>query len=142
MKSLMSGFVQMAYALSSYMKVEKNQTMGTIPSNERIDVRSALTAVPNFLGQNKDTKTGQVSVENQKQRKEVRERLSTEDGERKYRKRKIEVEPVFGQIKHNQEFKRFALRGLSKNTTDWGLICVAHNLMKWQATSKKQLKKA
>jgi transposase len=89
---------------------------------------------------NKDTKTVQVSVENQKQRKEVRERLSTEEGERKYRKRKIEVEPVFGQIKHNQGFKRFALRGLSKNTTDWGLICVAHNLMKWQSTSKKQLK--
>jgi hypothetical protein len=38
----------------------------------------------------------------------------------------------------NPEFKRFALRGLSKNTTDWSLICVAHNLM--TSTSKKQLK--
>ncbi|WP_157452456.1 transposase, partial [Bacillus sp. J33] len=44
---------------------------------------------------------------------------------------KIDVEPVFGQIKHNRKFNRFSLRGLSKNTTDWGLICVAHNLKKW-----------
>jgi transposase len=88
----------------------------------------------------KDTKTVQVSIENQKQRKEVRERLTSEEGDQKYRKRKIDVEPVFGQIKHNQEFKRFVLRGLSKNTTDWGLICVAHNLKKWESTSKKLMK--
>lgn len=87
-----------------------------------------------------DTKTVKVSMENQKQRKEVRERLSTEEGDQKYRKRKIDVEPVFGQIKYNQEFTRFTLRGLSKNTTDWGLICVAHNLKKWRSTSIKQMK--
>jgi transposase len=88
----------------------------------------------------KETKTIQVSIENQKQRKDVRERLSSEEGDQKYRKRKIDVEPVFGQIKHNQEFKRFKMRGLSKNTTDWGLICVAHNLKKWASTYKKQTK--
>jgi len=88
----------------------------------------------------KDTKTVQVSIENQKQRKEVRERLTSEEGDQKYRKRKIDVEPVFGQIKHNQEYKRFALRGLFKNTTDWGLICVAHNLKKWESASKKLMK--
>lgn len=88
----------------------------------------------------KDIKTVQVSIENQKQRKEIREKLSSEDGDLKYRKRKIEVEPVFGQIKNNREFKRFALRGLSKNTTDWGLICVAHNLKKWKSTTEKQKK--
>ncbi|WP_034262717.1 transposase, partial [Bacillus sp. J33] len=53
------------------------------------------------------------------------------EGNKKYRSRKIDVEPVFGQIKHNRKFNRFSLRGLSKNTTDWGLICVAHNLKKW-----------
>jgi hypothetical protein len=88
----------------------------------------------------KDTKTVQVSIENQKQRKEVREKLSSEEGDQKYRKRKIEVEPVFGQIKHNQEFNRFGLRGLSKNTTDWGLICVVHKLNKWKSTAEKQMK--
>jgi transposase len=88
----------------------------------------------------KETKSIQVSTENQRQRKEVRERLASEEGAQKYRKRKIEVEPVFGQIKHNQGFKRFSLRGLSKNTVEWGLICVAHNLKKW-ATKIKIKKK-
>ncbi|QKE76202.1 hypothetical protein HPK19_25625 (plasmid) [Arthrobacter citreus] len=33
-------------------------------------------------------------------------------------------------MKHNRGFKRFAIRALSKNTTDWGLFCVFHNLKK------------
>lgn len=86
----------------------------------------------------KDTKTIQVSIQNQKQRQEVRQRFSTEEGEGKYKQRKMDVEPVFGQIKHNRGFNRFSLRGLSKNTTDWGLICVAHNLEKWETHTKKK----
>ncbi|PAE23645.1 MULTISPECIES: IS1182 family transposase [Bacillaceae] len=88
----------------------------------------------------KDTKTVQVSIGNQKQREEVRKRLASEDGARKYRNRKIDVEPVFGQIKHNRKFSRFSLRGLSKNSTDWGLICVAHNLKKWDERRKNTIK--
>lgn len=79
----------------------------------------------------KEGKTIHVSVQNQKQRKDVRERLATEQGKHLYSQRKIEVEPVFGHIKHNRFFQRFSLRGLSKNTVEWGLICAAHNLIKW-----------
>ena len=90
-----------------------------------------------ICAKDKDTKSIQVSTQNQKQRHEVRARLSSIEGDLKYRKRKTDVEPVFGHIKHNREFKKFSLRGLSKNTTDWGLICVAHNLLKWQNTTKQ-----
>ena len=86
----------------------------------------------------KDTKSIKVSIENQKQRKEVRERLATEEGKEKYKQRKIDVEPVFGQIKHNRQFHRFSLRGLSKNTVNWGLVCAAHNLKKWADWPKKK----
>jgi hypothetical protein len=88
----------------------------------------------------KDAKTIQVSLQNQKQRQEVRERLSSEQGKEKYGQRKIDVEPVFGHIKYNRGFDRFSLRGLSKNTSDWGLICVAHNLQKWEAHYQKNAK--
>jgi transposase len=88
----------------------------------------------------KDTKSISVSMKNQKQRQEVRERLSTEEGEKKYKQRKIDVEPVFGQIKYNNHFNRFSLRGLSKNTVEWGLICVAHNLKKWQTMTQHSKK--
>jgi IS5 family transposase len=70
----------------------------------------------------------------------VRERLSTEEGQNLYKKRKIEVEPVFGQIKHNRHFQRFSLRGLSKNTVEWSLICAARNLKKWATRTKKKQK--
>ena len=89
----------------------------------------------------KDTKTIRVSLKNQQQRQEIRERLSTEEGAATYRKRQIENEPVFGQIKHNQQFQRFLLRGLPKITLEWGLICAAHNLRKWAATTDPTRKK-
>ena len=87
----------------------------------------------------KESKTIQLSIKNQKQRKEVRERLATEEGDALYRKRKTDVEPVFGNIKHNHFFQRFSLRGLSKNTVEWGLICAAHNFRKW--TNHLQIKR-
>ncbi|XJZ27977.1 transposase [Bacillota bacterium Lsc_1132] len=92
----------------------------------------------------KDTKSISVSMKNQKQRQVVRERLTSEEGEKKYRQRKIEAEPVFGQIKYNSHFQRFTLRGLSKTktTVEWGLICVAHKLKKWATSTQKEQKTA
>ncbi|BDG32990.1 transposase [Parageobacillus thermoglucosidasius] len=89
----------------------------------------------------KDTKTIRVSLKNQQQRQEIRKRLSTEEGAMTYRRRQIENEPVFGQIKHNQQFQRFLLRGLPKITVEWGLICAAHNLKKWAVTTDPTRKK-
>ena len=65
----------------------------------------------------KETKSISVSVKNQKQRKEVRERLHTKEDKELYEKRKIKVKPVFGHIKYNHFFQRFSLRDLSK--IDW-----------------------
>ena len=45
-------------------------------------------------------------------------------------KRPVEVESVFGHIKHNRGFRRFLLRGLDNVSTEWGLISIAHNLFK------------
>lgn len=50
----------------------------------------------------------------------------------KYRKKRaVEVEPIFGNIKQNKKFKRFLLRGIDKVKTEIGLIAIAHNLMKF-----------
>ena len=90
----------------------------------------------------KDEKKIQVSIQNQKQRSEVKKRLATEEGQTIYRQRKIDVEPTFGQIKYNGQFERFSLRGLTKNTVEWGLICASHNLRKWYTTIKEKQKRA
>lgn len=85
----------------------------------------------------KETKTISVSLENQRQRQDVRERLESEEGMKKYAQRKIDVEPVFGQIKYNDGFNRLSFRGLSKNTMDLGLVFCAHNLKKWNRHLEK-----
>lgn len=40
------------------------------------------------------------------------------------------MEAVFGQLKKNKGFNRFLLRGLKKVEVEFGLLAVAHNLMK------------
>jgi len=57
-------------------------------------------------------------------------RLTTEKGIYYRKKRPADVEPVFGNIKHNKNFKRFLLKGIDKTEIEWGLICIAHNLKK------------
>ncbi len=57
-------------------------------------------------------------------------RLRTEDGSATYRRRKVIVEPVFGQIKQARGFRRFSLRGVHKARGEWSLVCAAHNLLK------------
>lgn len=88
----------------------------------------------------KDTKSVKVSIENQKQRKEVRERLATEEGKEKYKQRKIDVEPVFGQIKHNRQFHRFSLRGLSKKYGGLGSILCCPQFKKVGSTAEEKEK--
>lgn len=47
-----------------------------------------------------------------------------------YAQRKIDVESVFGHIKGNRSFVRFLLRGLEKVHTEFGIVALAHNLLK------------
>ena len=58
------------------------------------------------------------------------ERLKTEQGIYYRKKRPVDVEPVFGNIKYNKHFKRFLLKGIDKTAIEWGLLCIAHNLKK------------
>ncbi|HPG12906.1 MAG TPA: IS1182 family transposase [Chitinophagaceae bacterium] len=60
----------------------------------------------------------------------VREKLNSEKGKQYRSRRPVDVEAVFGNIKHNQNFKRFLLRGLEKTEIEAGLISLAHNLKK------------
>jgi hypothetical protein len=46
----------------------------------------------------------------------------------------VDVESVWGQIKQNRYFRRFMLRGLPKVNAEWGLVALAHDMIKKQAT--------
>ena len=60
----------------------------------------------------------------------MRRVLSTELGERLYRKRSQTVEPMFGHTKHNRGMSRLHRRGRSAARTEWRLITATHNLTK------------
>ena len=52
------------------------------------------------------------------------------EGKALYARRKVIVEPVFGQIKEARGFRRFLLRGLDNIRGEWRLVCLTHNLLK------------
>jgi len=61
---------------------------------------------------------------------QMRTKLSTDRGRELYAKRKITVEPVYGQIKHNRRIDRFMRRGRSAAQSEWRLVTATHNLLK------------
>lgn len=63
-------------------------------------------------------------------KQQAEQRLKTERGIYYRKKRPADVEPVFGNIKYNKNFKRFLLKGINKTEIEWGLLCIAHNLKK------------
>ena len=63
-------------------------------------------------------------------RERMARKLTTKQGRAHYAKRKVIVEPVFGQIKEAMGFRRFGLRGRSKVSAEWHLVCAVHNLGK------------
>jgi transposase len=57
-------------------------------------------------------------------------KVRTPAGRALYARRKVIVEPVFGQSKEGRGFRRFLLRGLQKIRGEWRLVCLTHNLLK------------
>jgi len=60
----------------------------------------------------------------------MREKIKAGGHVSPYRLRKQLPEPVFGQIKQARGFRQFLLRGVEKVAAEWGLVCVAHNILK------------
>jgi transposase len=71
-----------------------------------------------------------VSFRLRRYREQAKQNLLSEQGKLLRILRNVEVESVFGHIKHNMHFRRFHLRGLEKVKTEWGLVCIAHNMRK------------
>ncbi len=72
----------------------------------------------------------QVNKRLQKLRQEAACNLHSEKGKLLRARRSVEVESVFGRLKHNWSFRRFMLRGMEKVKTELGLLCIAHNIAK------------
>lgn len=75
----------------------------------------------------------QYSARLERYRRQANELLTSPQGKRLRSDRLIEAEAVFGLLKNNLKFRRFHLRGKEKVNTEWGLISIAHNMIKMAA---------
>jgi transposase len=73
-------------------------------------------------------KVGQKPAETSLASCRMYEKMQTESGRTRYRRRKAIVEPVFGWIKEILGFRRFSFRGYEKVCGEWDLVCLAVNL--------------
>ena len=71
-----------------------------------------------------------IGVALQKMKKTAHDHLESPRGKQMRSKRPIEVEAVFGRLKQDWGFRRFLLRGKEKVSTEWGILCMAHNIAK------------
>ena len=62
-------------------------------------------------------------------RQQMNEKMEEKSSKEIYKKRKVIVEPVFGQIK-NTGFRGFSVRGYEKTSGEFSLVCTVHNLKK------------
>ena len=71
-----------------------------------------------------------IGFEVLKMKKEACKYLLSPLGKEMRSQRMPDVETVFGRIKHNWGFRRFMLWGIEKVITEWGILCIAHNMAK------------
>jgi transposase len=69
---------------------------------------------------------------------DMRAKLNTTEGKKKYGERQYEIEPIFGNLVHNQNFTEFLCRGKTMVLTELGLVSSAHNLKKIYFDLKRQ----
>ena len=85
--------------------------------------------------QGQGNRTVQLNPEWEEYKIKARNLLNSEKG-LKYRKRRaVDIETVFGNIKHNKNYRRFRLRGLEKVNVEFGLLAMVQNIAKITAIS-------
>lgn len=78
----------------------------------------------------KDNRIIEINHSLNEHKRKATERLTSEKGIYYRKRRPVDVEPVFGNIKYNHGFRRFMLRGKEKVDIEAGLLALAQNLRK------------
>ena len=87
----------------------------------------------------KENREIEVNHKLREHRRKARERLTSEEGLRMRRKRPIEPEAVFGQMKFNKSYNRFRHTGKDKIKMDFAIFAIAFNILKlYRKTTKKR----
>jgi len=75
-----------------------------------------------------------------KERKQLADKMETEEAKKVYGRRKQVVEPAIGNYKENLGFREFLTRGLKSVRNEFNLVCTAANLRKiWIYSIKNEI---
>lgn len=74
---------------------------------------------------------------NIREERKAKARLDTPANQEKLKRRSLEPEPVFGQLKHNHGYTRFRHFGKAKVTMDLGFVFMALNILKLYRNMRK-----
>lgn len=105
------------------------ENMNALDANERIDDAYIATGRQKHNDKVPDAPKGRPPNDLTAKEKMAR-RNRTKKGRAEYARRKVIIEPVFGQIKECLGFRNFLMRGLEKMKGEWTLVCLVHNLLK------------
>ena len=105
------------------------ENMVALDSNRRIDNTFIATGRQKHNDKVPDSPKGRPP-KNLTAKQKMARRNRTKKGRVEYARRKVIIEPVFGQIKAGLGFRNFLLRGLEKMQGEWTLVCLTHNLQK------------
>lgn len=89
----------------------------------------------------KGNRTVMVNRNLEKHKEIQRKNLKSEKGIELRKRRGFEIETFFGDLKHNQQYKRVRLRGLDKANTELAWLSIAYNLRKLNKMEQKSAKK-
>jgi len=85
-------------------------------------------AITAYISLGHETRPGKPPNPTHVATQRMADRLTSEAGRARYRRRKAIVEPVIGWIKEALGFRRFHVRGVAKARGEWNLVCLAVNL--------------
>jgi transposase len=112
-------------------------TLGTPPTEVLADAgyRGEATfqtlearAITAYISLGHETRPGKPPNPAHVATQRMADRLKSDGGRARYRRRKAIVEPVIGWIKEVLSFRRFSLRGVAKARGEWNVVCLAVNL--------------
>jgi transposase len=113
-------------------EINTDETSNGYPVTNRLyqceDCRDCPVAAMCKRGQG--NRTIQINPTLQAYRAQARENLTSKRGLALRGQRNCDVEPVFGDLKHNQGYQRYRLRGLPKVNIETALLSMAHNMKK------------
>ena len=90
----------------------------------------------------KDNRQISVNHRLREYKRKARERLTSVEGIRMRKKRPIEPEAVFGQMKYNKDYHRFRHVGKDKIAMDFAIFAIAFNLLKLSRKTSKNKENA